>query len=380
VKKDNIEELVKNAFEQFEPEVPAHLWDNIQAQISPNPPASQAPAADGGVSAGSGFTSGSALLKIAAVALVITGGAYIAYTLMTVSPEPDTIVEVSTEQTSSVETNKLEVVDDEISVQSEEIADHKVASVSEFQSDNYINDATETDSELSSSDNFEVGESSDESSETISEGQQNVTNPEQSGTISSGKTQAQKSAQPNTSVKKPNSEVINPVEAGILADRVGGEIPLRIKFWNISGAQSFEWDFGNGVKSFEASPTITFEEDGDYTVKLIVTNFDGKQLEDRMEISAYLPSTLFAPDVITPNGDGLNDFFEVKGENVSNVQFKIFRAQGSVVFEGKSIFDKWDGVDTQNPEGINYMLQVTAIGSDGKPMKPINKHLTVIRD
>jgi hypothetical protein len=380
VKKDNIEELVKNAFEQFEPEVPAHLWDNIQAQISPNPPASQAPAADGGVSAGSGFTSGSAFLKIAAAALVITGGAYIAYNLFTNSPDNDSIVEVPTHQTTQVEVENQKVAVDESTVSAEDNSVNQHAAPTQIEGDNTSNNDSENDSELTNVEIIDLEQSSEESNEVVNEAQQNVANPAQSGVSSTGKTQPSKATQSNTSGKKPNSEVINPVEAGILADKVSGEVPLRIKFQNISAAQSFEWDFGNGVKSFEAAPTITFEEDGDYTVKLIVTNFEGKQLEDRMEISAYLPSTLFAPDVITPNGDGLNDFFEVKGENVSNVVFKIFRAQGSVVFEGKSIFDKWDGVDSQNPEGINYMLQVTAIGSDGKPMKPINKHLTVIRD
>lgn len=45
-----------------------------------------------------------------------------------------------------------------------------------------------------------------------------------------------------------------------------------ITFTNLSYAENFMWDFGNGKKSFVFSPVVAYSEDGFYNVSLIVNN------------------------------------------------------------------------------------------------------------
>lgn len=58
-----------------------------------------------------------------------------------------------------------------------------------------------------------------------------------------------------------------------------GPAPLTVKFQNFSSGQDgrFLWDFGDGAKSIEKSPTHTFSEEGIYTVKLNMVSASGPQ-------------------------------------------------------------------------------------------------------
>lgn len=55
-----------------------------------------------------------------------------------------------------------------------------------------------------------------------------------------------------------------------------GPAPLTVSFTNQStGAESFEWNFGNGLVSSEESPTITYNEPGVYIVQFQSRNANG---------------------------------------------------------------------------------------------------------
>lgn len=56
----------------------------------------------------------------------------------------------------------------------------------------------------------------------------------------------------------------------------------------------------------------------------------------------YTPSVT-APNVITPNNDGLNDYFELNEIDIANVELVILNRWGNVMFEASSEHPKWDG-------------------------------------
>ncbi len=55
-----------------------------------------------------------------------------------------------------------------------------------------------------------------------------------------------------------------------------------------------------------------------------------------------LPSILF-PNVFTPNNDGVNDYFDLKANNLLSLRVKIYNRWGVLVFEDNSLHPKWDG-------------------------------------
>jgi gliding motility-associated-like protein len=75
---------------------------------------------------------------------------------------------------------------------------------------------------------------------------------------------------------------------------------------------------------------------------------------------ASVPS-VFVPSAFTPNSDGINDIFRIKGENLQNFTLKVFNRWGEVIFESSNPNDGWDGKFQGNPvQNDTYVYQVTA--------------------
>ena len=67
-------------------------------------------------------------------------------------------------------------------------------------------------------------------------------------------------------------------------------------------------------------------------------------------------NTAYIPNVFSPNGDGANDFFLVKGQNIDQISLKIYNRWGNLVFEGQEASPAWDGrwQGKECPVGVYY--------------------------
>jgi len=66
-------------------------------------------------------------------------------------------------------------------------------------------------------------------------------------------------------------------------------------------------------------------------------------------------SDFVIPNIITPNNDGSNDTFKIKGlENYPGTQVLVFNRWGNEVFRGNNYTNDWDG--SQLNEGTYYYL------------------------
>ena len=125
-------------------------------------------------------------------------------------------------------------------------------------------------------------------------------------------------------------------------DVVNGFAPLTVNFNNQStGAATYSWSFGNGT-SFDISPTNIFNSSGTYTVVLQAMN--GVCSSTAEVIIKVLQDVGFVPEVFTPNGDGKNDFFDIRGlDNYPNNSLQIFNRWGNEVYFAKPYKNDWDG-------------------------------------
>jgi gliding motility-associated-like protein len=55
------------------------------------------------------------------------------------------------------------------------------------------------------------------------------------------------------------------------------------------------------------------------------------------------PIDVQLPSVFSPNGDGKNDKLFVRGNNISEIDLKIFNRLSTMVYHGTSISEGWDG-------------------------------------
>lgn len=81
-------------------------------------------------------------------------------------------------------------------------------------------------------------------------------------------------------------------------------------------------------------------------------------------------SELIVPNVFTPNGDGLNDYFSIQSEGITNFELIIFNRWGKKVYEYSGlptdgISDLWDGSigHSQASDGV-YFYVIEATGED----------------
>ncbi len=100
-----------------------------------------------------------------------------------------------------------------------------------------------------------------------------------------------------------------------------------------SGFDTYTWQDGSHNQTFVVT------KGGKYWVDVEKI---GVALSDTVYISEY-KSSLYIPNAFSPNGDGLNDEFEPKGNSISSFHILIYNKRGTKVFESFSISDLWDG-------------------------------------
>jgi gliding motility-associated-like protein len=114
-----------------------------------------------------------------------------------------------------------------------------------------------------------------------------------------------------------------------------------------AGYDSYAWSTGSN------SQTIQVNAAGDYAVTV---TFHGCILEDVMNIGDDCPGRIFIPNVFSPNGDGLNDSFQVTYINLETLTVKIYDRWGKFLYTSNDKDFKWNGRYNDNPlpEGTYY--------------------------
>lgn len=85
---------------------------------------------------------------------------------------------------------------------------------------------------------------------------------------------------------------------------------------------------------------------------------------------------LWVPNAFTPNGDGVNETFVVKGENLRDFNLLIFNRWGELVYQTTDMNAGWDGTYKGQPcQSDVYVYKVAAKGQT--PGSLFNKEGTV---
>lgn len=135
------------------------------------------------------------------------------------------------------------------------------------------------------------------------------------------------------------------VTASFTANELIGQAPLNLNFINLStGANTFTWNFSNGAASNQVNPGSTFNTPGIYIVSL-TSGVDGNCTETyTLEIKVE-DGLGIVPELITPNGDNQNDFFEIKGlGKFTNNSLQIFNRWGNMVYSAAPYLNNWNGM------------------------------------
>jgi len=161
------------------------------------------------------------------------------------------------------------------------------------------------------------------------------------------------------------------VKADFTVDPQKGEAPLEVTFTDksIRGSE-YTWEFGDGKDSIShlanPEPHIYYKP-GEYSAKLTIVSvlgcIDSMRLENKIIVE---PSELKIPNVFTPDGDGLNDYFAVESKSLRYISVEVFSRSGLKVYaffgEGESLraWKGWDGnvnnSSSQATPGVYYYI------------------------
>ncbi len=167
----------------------------------------------------------------------------------------------------------------------------------------------------------------------------------------------------NTVVSVPDTAVPPKIE---IPDNVGCQNgTIHFNALNKEVRYQYSWDFGNGQKSNEDNPTITFTDTGRFEIQLTVADtLCGKIYNDSAIVNLkQLQSEVFIPNCFTPNGDGINELFEVSGSECGDDDvLEIYNRWGSRLYRTENPYDEfWDGTfkGKQCTESVYYYLLFT---------------------
>lgn len=144
----------------------------------------------------------------------------------------------------------------------------------------------------------------------------------------------------------------------------------QVNFFNTSiNAQQFLWFFGDGMTSDQMSPHYTYTEEGTYDVTLIATTNEG--CSDTFSLGPYPVVNIhnvFIPSAFTPDGNDLNDLFEIVTYGVEGYDIDIFDRWGKLIFSNNGDPNAfWDGTFNGQPvpEGA-YVYKLSALFGGGR--------------
>ena len=124
----------------------------------------------------------------------------------------------------------------------------------------------------------------------------------------------------------------------------------------------WNWTFGNEYSTFIQNPSYTFQDTGQYPVRLVVTNNIGCKDSLTLLVDVEPIVTYFLPNAFTPNNDGKNDEFIGKGQfyGIKDFKFKIWNRWGELIFETNNPEEGWNGTykgALLNPAAFVYVIK-----------------------
>lgn len=127
---------------------------------------------------------------------------------------------------------------------------------------------------------------------------------------------------------------------------------------NASGGVAFEWSpIENLNRNDIANPFASPLETTTYTVT--VTDQNGCRNSDEVIVEVRNDFLLEVTNVLTANGDGVNDYFEIFNiENYPQAELKIYNRWGTEVFKAMPYRNDWNGKHSGNslPDGTYYYV------------------------
>ena len=141
--------------------------------------------------------------------------------------------------------------------------------------------------------------------------------------------------------------------------------------------QQWFWNFGDGEADNLQNPIHQYSDGGDYTIYLIIIDANGCQDTVAKIITIALPPVL--PSGFTPNGDGENDVFLIRGGPFKEVDFKVYNNWGELIFTSDDAAIGWDGTYKGEPAPLGVYTWTFAVSMTNDVVVKKSGDVTLLR-
>ena len=145
--------------------------------------------------------------------------------------------------------------------------------------------------------------------------------------------------------------IIRGEQVDLLVDVFSTGIPVSQTIWDAVTSGNLDTT-GCGVPCLE--PTMMPEEDLTVTVSVLDTN--GCVVTDTLHINVSQDAQFFMPSAFTPNGDCLNDNFEINVLGASNLDVRVFSRWGEELFHNPNQANGMSNPDDVEAECLSGLV------------------------
>ncbi|HKR05630.1 MAG TPA: gliding motility-associated C-terminal domain-containing protein [Bacteroidia bacterium] len=316
--REDLEQLVKNTFDNFEADVNPDAWINIQNGLNV-PPAANPDSIAGNVSTGAKLTAVSSKFIIMAVTAIIGVTTAVVYF-------------------SSDNTLDNTIADANPANESKTVQSYLPVSVSSDAENKNFSEAESAKKEEHTVPSF--------SSDEIVKNEEPQPSKDNSAYYSSANEDVV------ASMDKKNAENIQEEKNQGADEKLQNNLPPS------TPPVSDEIKSGENSSAEDESSNQNNDEDVSTAAPL---------LKEEKNIEAYLGSIVNA---ITPNGDGKNDAFVIEGKNLKSLKVSIIDRSGKIIHQWNNLHGFWDG-KLQNGEPAKagtYIYDIFAQTNSGSPI------------
>jgi gliding motility-associated-like protein len=347
----NIEELFKDKFENFQPEVSPKAWANIQAGM-----AASTTAAATGVSAA---------VKIALISTGIAAASVATWYFGFYEPEQPANAPIIAEQ------NDTQLVQEDVTT------GQTIIHVNDQNDPVIIENKEEIERAILNDPNSQpvIGTETNPANTSGTLVQGGLNGPENNANTGQNDVQVVKTEPDagNNGAVDSGTDKVKPVPTGRMEyTQTAVYAPSQVVFAaNAKNHTGVKWDFGDGTSGEGSDVKHIYARPGKYTVTMKVIGEDHTYSESQELLVKSKSGIDNIPNVITPNGDRINDIFSISTTDIETFTISIRDRSGNEIFNSNDKDFTWDGTDfsgnTVEKGMYNYIIIAT--GTDGGVFK-----------
>jgi gliding motility-associated-like protein len=153
---------------------------------------------------------------------------------------------------------------------------------------------------------------------------------------------------------------------------------------NSGGIEEIEWSGYDGLGG--AGLVVEFVASTSSTIYAMISDTADCPAIDSMRLTVRIPRIIFIPNIVSPNDDGINDYFTSSGRfNLTNIGYlRIYDRWGNQLFEQNDLtpgneLEGWDGKFRGEPMAPGVYVYVAKLEYEDGYTETAKGEVTIVR-